>query len=162
MDYYSELDAASISGSLLSTATTSDRFAFNLKAIAARIQRIGESLDSSNEDKSKRVEENVNVSSLSTAMVTTTSVRASIETKSQQNCEKNSSSSWSSSSSSSYSSTTSFLDLPIDVLAIIILNLDFKSFFNLRSTCKSLRDLCTDERFYRHLDLQPYWSIVRN
>lgn len=166
MEYYSELDAVSISGSLLDSSTT-DRLAFNLKAIAARIQRIGESLNSSTGDMNKMETSKVDnvIKNNNNSINNNSNNKASeevtaLQSQHHQLIENTCSGCWSSSSSSSSGVVTSFLDLPIDVLAIIILNLDLKSFFNLRSSCKALHQLCSDQRFFRHLDLQPFWNMV--
>ena len=53
------------------------------------------------------------------------------------------------------------VDLPDDVLHIILENyLDLKSIFNLKSTCKRFYIVCSDNHLFRKLDLQPFWSLI--
>ena len=55
---------------------------------------------------------------------------------------------------------SNIVNLPKEILCLILTYLDLKSIFQLRSTCKTFYDACTYDYFYNQIDLQPYWSTV--
>jgi len=57
---------------------------------------------------------------------------------------------------------SNIVNLPKEILCLILTYLDLKSIFRLRSTCKTFYGVCTYDYFdyYHHIDLQPYWSTV--
>jgi F-box/leucine-rich repeat protein 4 len=53
-------------------------------------------------------------------------------------------------------------NLPSDVLFAILSYLDLRSMFCLRSTCKKMYELFSEEQLFSKLDLQPYWNMVND
>lgn len=57
---------------------------------------------------------------------------------------------------------SNIVELPNEILHIILSYLDFRTLFNLRATCKHFYEICSDEYFFQRLDLQPYWYLVND
>ena len=65
-----------------------------------------------------------------------------------------------SNSSGSNNNSLNLINLPKEILLSIMSYLDLKTIFRLRSTCKTLYEICTFDFFYHIIDLQPYWYQV--
>jgi hypothetical protein len=65
-----------------------------------------------------------------------------------------------SNSSGSNNTSLNLINLPKEILLTIMSYLDLKTIFRLRSTCKTLYEICTFDFFYHIIDLQPYWYQV--
>ena len=59
-------------------------------------------------------------------------------------------------------SCSNIVDLPNEILNMILSYCDLKTIFTLKSTCKLFYNICSDEHLYRHIDLQPYWHMAND
>ena len=57
-------------------------------------------------------------------------------------------------------SCSNIVELPNEVLNMILSYLDLKTLFKLRSTCTTFYNVCSDEFLFKRIDLQPYWYLV--
>ena len=57
-------------------------------------------------------------------------------------------------------SCSNLVDLPNEILCMILSYLDLKTVSRLRSTCQTFYELCSLDFTYNKLDLQPYWNLV--
>ena len=52
------------------------------------------------------------------------------------------------------------VDLPSEILCMVLTYLDLRTLFNLRSTCHTFYELCSLAFLYTKLDLQPFWHLL--
>lgn len=139
LEYYSELDAIEISGVL---------FDINkLKTIAININKIANLFENQMEKITKPIANDVNNRSVQeNSRQHNTLLRDEkrlVNTPIIKTC-------------------SNIVDLPKEILCLILSYLDLKAIFRLRSTCRTFYDACTFDYFYHKIDLQPYWHLVNN
>jgi hypothetical protein len=152
-DYYSELDAVQICGCLYDIA--------DCKTIASNLRHIADSFkemlhlkqDKKGDQEEEEEDKGCPLPKEETPPLPPSLLRETlladkeIKRKMSDGCVK-------------ISSASTILDLPYDILNIILLNLDLQSLFSLRSTCKFFYSLCSESSLFKKLDLHPYWNKV--
>lgn len=150
-DYYSELDAVEIGGESLNSSRVS-QIASNLKSLASRVQKstsAKSSASSSLADIDGRGGGGGEICPHRPLKI------SPLPIESMNRLEL----------SSDHRTTTTknnLADLPYDILIMILSHLDLKAIFSLRSTSKFFYNICSDEQFFRKLNLHPFWNLVRN
>lgn len=176
LEYYTELDAVEISGIAYDIESTV-QVAKNLKTISNFFEDItkrvvGINLNDSNtqkeiepdkEDKNmldndddgkERGGKKENSVVVNIKPVVNTSRRLSKELVVRQNSttkEKD---------IASMVSCNNIVDLPSEILCMILTYLDLGTIFKLRSTCHTFYELCSLGFLYNKVDLQPYWHLI--
>lgn len=150
LDYYTELDAVEISGIAYDLPKTS-LIASNLKKTAQLFDNIKHSLSNLdiNENKDSNTKLLINEPQNKIAFKSS-KVAYPFYRSSSILSEKN----------ADMQTCANIVDLPNEILCMILTYLDLKTLSRLRSTCQTFQELCSFEFLYSKLDLQPYWNLI--
>jgi hypothetical protein len=134
MMYYSEIDAVSITGLVEDT--------INIKQLSINLNEIANKF------------EHLTLSNMIDDFETTTT------TNNQETINDNSTSKL----PIFDKQQLTIINLPKEILFMILLRLDLVTIFKLRATCRTFYDYCNSEfknlKYFQKLNLQPYWHLV--
>lgn len=139
-EYYSELDAVEIGGETLTSIRVS-QIASNLKSLASRVHRSISTKSSASSSTSDIDHNRHHPIKPPLPDILINRLEISDHRKS--------------------TSANNLADLPYDILIMILSQLDLKTIFSLRSTSKFFYNICSDEKFFRKLNLHPFWNLVK-
>jgi F-box/leucine-rich repeat protein 4 len=165
LDYYTELDAIEISGICYDLPRT-NLIALSLKKTADLFENLIETATcahSNSVNELKRIDLNkLNIEFENNLQISKNNLFTS--TTSLNSLRKSDSSSRESIGESKQTndmvSCSNIIDLPNEILCIVLSYFDLRTIFRLRSTCKTFYQLCSHSYLFNKLDLQPYWHLV--
>ena len=159
LDYYTELDAVEIAGMAYDGPGTK-LVANNLKATADLMENLTTAFSNMNSNdnlsgngNSKNVISHESNQTKPPTLMKQLSIGKEMLRRNSSRCslaEKH----------SDMMTCANIVDLPKEILCMILTYLDLRTIFRLRSTCQTFQELCTFGFLFNKLDLQPYWHLV--
>lgn len=160
LDYYTELDAVEISGVAYDIPKT-NKFANELIKTASIFENLPKGITSIDIDENK----DSSASKRDPDQTPQTDTKILSRMSSSKSCKevlrRNSSVLSMSEKNKDMVSCSNIVDLPNEILCMVLTYLDLKTVFRLKSTCQTFYDLCSLGFLFNKLDLQPYWHLVR-